>query len=120
MKVACIEDNPSALALYTTFFRLEGHEVVYFAAGHDFLIALQTEDGSFPFDLVILDWLLPRNISSLDVLLHLESSVRKQHRAVGTSAALDPPTLSPSPASNAVCRKPRACLSVCESSGEVG
>lgn len=58
------------------------------------------------------------------------SSVRKQHRAAGTAAALElsadratvkgPADPAPNPASNAACRKPRARLSVCESSWEAG
>ena len=68
MKIALLEDNPANSDYMEHLLRFKGYEVYSFHDGHSLLTALQTGDGSPPFDLALIDLMLLGDLSGQDVI----------------------------------------------------
>jgi DNA-binding response OmpR family regulator len=71
VNIAILEDNPAILDYLSTALEMSGHHIATFTHGADLLDALFYEDQSLsdlPFDLILVDLLLPGDISGLDAI----------------------------------------------------
>lgn len=71
MKIAILEDNPSILDYLSTALEMSGHSITTFTHGAALLHTLFHNSQALPdqpFDLVLVDLLLPGNISGLDTV----------------------------------------------------
>jgi len=55
MRIAIVDDDPSAQQLLQATLEHLGHQTIVYADGHSFLQAL----GTHPLDMLVVDWLLP-------------------------------------------------------------
>jgi len=72
MKIALLEDNPGNSEFMQTLLEMEGHEVFPHPKGHSLLAAFQITGNVFPYDVIIIDILLPNTLSGLDIMHHLQ------------------------------------------------
>ncbi|HVB75623.1 MAG TPA: response regulator [Ktedonobacteraceae bacterium] len=79
MKIALLEDNPINSEYIQTILRMEGHQVFPHRIGDSLLNALQTADYSFPYDIALIDLLLPGTLSGLDVMHRIQQDYPAQH-----------------------------------------
>ncbi len=80
MKIGLLEDNPAILDYMTTALQMAGHSVEIHTQSFSLLDVLLAEDvegatNPLPYDLVIVDLLLPGNISGL-------SAIQRIHRVI--------------------------------------
>jgi len=71
VKIAILEDNPSILDYLSTALEMSGHHITTFTHGAALLHTLFHNSQAFPdqpFDLVLVDLLLPGSISGLDAV----------------------------------------------------
>lgn len=77
MNIAILEDNPSNLEYLQTLLQFEGHHVFAQGDATSFLASIWTmyrQDAVFPYDLAIIDLMLPGRITGLDVLHSLRAA----------------------------------------------
>ena len=67
MKIAIVEDNPVIPEVLAAMLRVSGYQSDVFDTGASLLPVLLAEDSP-PYDLLILDYLLPGGVSGLDIL----------------------------------------------------
>jgi DNA-binding response OmpR family regulator len=67
MKIAIVEDNPVIPEVLTAMLRVGGYQSEVFDSGASVLPILLADDPP-PYDLLILDYLLPGGVSGLDIL----------------------------------------------------
>ncbi len=70
-KILVIEDEKDVKDLISLHLKREGHEVIAVENGEEGLTLLQ---GPSPFDLVVLDWMLP-GVSGLDICKKMNGAV---------------------------------------------
>ncbi|GAC1565933.1 MAG: hypothetical protein NVS3B14_05410 [Ktedonobacteraceae bacterium] len=79
MKIALLEDNPINSEYIQTLLRIEGHQVFPHREGASLLTALQTAGDFFPYDMAILDLLLPGTLSGRDVMHRIQQEYPSRH-----------------------------------------
>jgi DNA-binding response OmpR family regulator len=81
VNIAILEDNPSILDYLTAALQMNGHRVRTFTQGTALLEALfplsqmTTPSTSLPFDLILVDLLLPGELSGLQVIQTIRSTI---------------------------------------------
>lgn len=78
MKIGLLEDNPAIVDYLSIALEMAGHQVSAFTYGSSLLETILTGPGmqySLPYDLVIVDILLPGNISGLHAINFLEQVI---------------------------------------------
>ena len=81
MKIGLLEDNPAILDFMTHALQMAGHAVEIHTQSDTLLEALFSEgDGanSLPYDLVIVDLLLPGDIPGLQAIQHIHQAISPQ------------------------------------------
>ena len=71
MKIAVLDDNPAIGEMLQRGLELAGHTAVAYISPSKFLAAInaqESEIASAPFDLIIVDLLLPEGISGVEVI----------------------------------------------------
>ena len=68
MTIALLEDNPINSEYIQTLLRMEGHQIFPHRMGDSLLSALQTTDDAFPYDVALIDLMLPGTLSGQDVM----------------------------------------------------
>ena len=82
MNIALLEDNPAILDYMSTALRMAGHTISTYTDGPSLLAALFRQADlrtSLPYDLLIVDLLLPGNISGAD-------TIRRIHQTISSSS----------------------------------
>ncbi len=77
MKIGLLEDNPAILDYMTTALQMAGHSVETHTQTSSLLAALVAGEGqnatnSLPYDLVIIDLLLPGDIYGVSAIQHIQ------------------------------------------------
>lgn len=75
MNIGLLEDNPALVDYMSTLLEMAGHKVHAHTQGSSFLETLFTEAGvrsPLPYDLVIVDLLLPGTLSGLEVIQYIQ------------------------------------------------
>jgi len=78
MRIGILDDNPAILDVFTTMLELEGHTVTAHTMSSSLLEALfQNAEPvvPIPYDLLILDMLLPGEMSGADIYLFIRKSI---------------------------------------------
>lgn len=78
MKLALLEDNAAILDYMTAALELAGHEVEIYTHSASLLKALFSGTGilsPLPYDLIIVDLLLPGYISGLEAIKHIQQMI---------------------------------------------
>ncbi len=78
MHIGILDDNPAMLDVLTTMLELEGHTVSTHTSGLSLVEALFPNgdvDIPFPYDLLILDLLLPGDMSGADFYLLIRKTI---------------------------------------------
>lgn len=78
MKIGLLEDNPAIVDYMSIALEMAGHEVSAFTYGSELLETIFTGPGirySLPYDLVIVDILLPGNVSGLQAIDSLQHTI---------------------------------------------
>lgn len=80
MKIGLLEDNPAILDYMTTALQLAGHSVETHTQTSSLLDALIAGEGKIattplPYDLVIIDLLLPGHLSGLSAIQHIRQVI---------------------------------------------
>lgn len=78
MNIAILEDNPAILDYLSTALQMNGHSVQTFTQGVDLLEALFQSGlvpSPLPFDLILVDLLLPGDISGLQAIKSIRASI---------------------------------------------
>ena len=78
MRIGLLEDNPAIVDYLSIALELAGHEVSAFTYGSSLLETIFTGPGmqySLPYDLVIVDILLPGNMSGLQTIDSLQQTI---------------------------------------------
>ena len=98
MHIGILDDNPSVLSFLGDALRLEGHTVDLHSAGGSLLAALQpalsSDEVAVPYDLLILDLMLPTAPSGLDVFREVRRHLASWQLPVIVITAIGEPTLS--------------------------
>jgi len=95
LRVGVLDDNPAILGLIETMLTMDGHRVCKHTSGSSLLEALfpeKTEEFS-PYDLVILDLLLPGTQSGVDVFFAIRQRFSTEMLPIIVITAVDEPTL---------------------------
>ena len=78
MNIALLEDNPAILDYMSTALRMAGHTIYTHTDGHSLLAALfhQADVSTpLPYDLLIVDLLLPGNISGAETIRRIHQTI---------------------------------------------
>jgi CheY-like chemotaxis protein len=78
MKIGILDDNPSILDVFTIMLELEGHTVTAHTSSSSLLDVLfhnAVPVDPIPYDLLILDLLLPGGMSGADIYLLIRKSI---------------------------------------------
>ena len=78
MQIGLLEDNPSIVEWLSTALEMAGHGVHPYQDGPSLLVCLFATDcipTSLPFDLLIVDLLLPGGMSGLDVINRVRKAI---------------------------------------------
>ncbi|HBE28853.1 MAG TPA: hypothetical protein DDW25_08195, partial [Ktedonobacter sp.] len=78
MRIGLLEDNTAIHEYITTVLKLAGHTVSTHTVGLsllDELLAEQSTQSSLPYDLVIVDLLLPGTLSGLAVINSIRQTI---------------------------------------------
>ena len=78
MKIGLLEDNPAIVDYLSIALEMAGHKVSAFTYGSSLLETIFTGPGmqySLPYDLVIVDILLPGSMSGLQAIASLEEAI---------------------------------------------
>jgi len=97
MNIGVLDDNPAILSFLANSLRLDGHTVSLHMTGPSMLEAMLPAMSStyvaLPYDLVILDLLLPEPLSGIDVLRELRKHFQSWQLPVIVITAVSGPTL---------------------------
>ena len=77
MNIALLEDNPANLEYIQTLLQFEGHHVFAQVDAASFLASIWTpyhQNAVLPYDLAIIDLMLPGRLTGLDVLHSLRAA----------------------------------------------
>lgn len=78
MNIGLLEDNPAILDYMTTALQLAGHSVEKHIESSTLLETLFPRESaaySLPYDLVIVDILLPGNVSGVTTIQHIHQAI---------------------------------------------
>jgi CheY-like chemotaxis protein len=78
MNIALLEDNPAILDYMSTALRMAGHTIYTHTDGLSLLAALFRQADvrtPLPYDLLIVDLLLPGNISGADAIRRIHQTI---------------------------------------------
>ncbi len=100
LHVALLDDNPAILDFLATALAVDGHTGTRYTEGRSLLDALlppassaHTEDFVPPYDLVILDLLLPGSMSGADIFLAIRKRFSVEQLPIIVITAVDELTL---------------------------
>lgn len=95
LRVGVLDDNPAILGLIETVLTMDGHIVYKHTSGSSLLNALFPEDAEerSPYDVVILDLLLPGAHSGVDVFFAIRQRFSTETLPIIVITAVDEPTL---------------------------
>jgi CheY-like chemotaxis protein len=95
LRIGVLDDNPTILGLIETILTMDSHIVFRHTSGSsllDVLFSQKAEDLS-PYDLVILDLLLPGTQSGADVFFAIRQRFSAEELPIIVITAVDEPTL---------------------------
>lgn len=78
MNIGILEDNPAILDYMTIALEMAGHHVQTFTSSTpliDKLLANSVIRGPLPYDLIVVDLLLPGSISGFEAIKHIQRSI---------------------------------------------
>ncbi len=95
LRIGVLDDNPAILSLYETILTRAGHTIAKHTTGLSLLDALlpQKVEDPTPYDLVILDLLLPGTQSGADVFFAIRQQFPAEVLPIIVISAVDEPTL---------------------------
>ena len=93
MKVILLEDNPINSEFVQTLLRMEGHDIIPYSEGDALLAALHTNDETFPYDVALIDLMLPGTLSGQDVMHRLQQQYPTRHLPFVVLSAASPQEL---------------------------
>jgi CheY-like chemotaxis protein len=85
VKIAILEDNPAVLDYLSTALQMNGHQVQLFTHGAPLLETLFSTGqapSSLPFDLILVDLLLPGDISGLQAIQAIRQTISQERLPV--------------------------------------
>jgi len=78
MNIGVLEDNPAILDYMAIALEMEGHHVQTFTHSTPLIETLLTGSGiryPLPYDLIVVDLLLPGSISGLETIKHIQQVI---------------------------------------------
>jgi CheY-like chemotaxis protein len=95
LRIGVLDDNRGVLRLIETILTMEGHAVSTYTDGLSLLdvLSLQEAEELLPYDLVILDLLLPGAQSGADVFFAIRQQFSAEVLPIIVITAVDEPTL---------------------------
>ena len=78
MNIGVLEDNPAILDYMTIALEMAGHRVQTFTSSTPLIDMLLTNSeihGPLPYDLIVVDLLLPGSISGFEAIRHIQRSI---------------------------------------------
>ncbi len=94
MNIGVLDDNPTILSFLAMTLEMDGHIVYSHTSGESMLQAILEQPGaSLPYDLVVLDLLLPGRLSGADVFLTLRKQFSSWQLPIIVITAVSEPTL---------------------------
>ena len=96
MKIGVLDDNPAILSFLANTLKMDGHTVCTHTTGDSMLVAClpsEKDHTALPYDLVILDLLLPGNQTGADVFFALRKAFPAWQLPVIIITAVSGPTL---------------------------
>jgi DNA-binding response OmpR family regulator len=95
LRIGVLDDNRGILHLIETILKMEGHTVSTYADGSSLLdvLSIQEAEELPPYDLVILDLLLPGTQSGADVFCAIRQQFSAEVLPIIVITAVDEPTL---------------------------
>lgn len=97
MNIGVLDDNPAILAFLSTTLKMDGHQVVEHTTGTSMLDAIFSSASSpqeaQPYDLVVLDLLLPGTMTGADVFFAIRKEFESWQLPVIVITAVSGPTL---------------------------
>lgn len=96
MNIGVLDDNPAILAFLTTTLKMDGHTVVAHTTGQSILAAIFSASAPHhaqPYDLVVLDLLLPGTMTGADVFFAIRKDFASWQLPVIIITAVSGPTL---------------------------
>ncbi len=94
MNIGVLDDNPSILAYLETALEMDGHTVYTHTTGESMLQAILGQSEShLPYDIVVLDLLLPGKLSGADIFLTLRKQIPSWQLPIVVITAVSGPTL---------------------------
>ncbi|GAC1366426.1 MAG: hypothetical protein NVS2B12_13820 [Ktedonobacteraceae bacterium] len=93
MNIGVLDDNPTILSFLETTLEMDGHTVYSHTTGESILQAIVGQSDALPYDLVILDLLLPGKLSGADVFLALRKQFPSWQLPIIVITAVSGPTL---------------------------
>jgi CheY-like chemotaxis protein len=97
VNIGVLDDNPAILAFLSTTLKMDGHQVVEHTTGTSMLDAIFSSASSpqeaQPYDLVVLDLLLPGTMTGADVFFAIRKEFESWQLPVIVITAVSGPTL---------------------------
>ena len=97
MNIGILDDNVAILSLLETTLEKDGHRLSQHTTGESLLNAIFTPstapESDIPYDLIILDLLLPGDLSGVDVFLAIRKAFDAQDLPIIIITAVDDYTL---------------------------
>jgi DNA-binding response OmpR family regulator len=97
LNIGVLDDNPAIRSFLATSLKLDGHRVSLHATGSSMLEALAPAMSSqfiaLPYDLVVLDILLPGSMTGVDVFLEIRKHFQPWQLSVIVITAVSGATL---------------------------
>jgi len=78
MNIGILEDNPAILDYMTIALEMAGHHVQTFTSGNPLIDKLLTNSvirDPLPYDLIVVDLLLPGSMSGFEAIKHIQRSI---------------------------------------------
>lgn len=97
MNIALLEDNPAILDYMSTALRMAGHTVYAHVESPSLLAALFHQSGvrcPLPYDLVIVDLLLPGDMSGVEAIQCIHQSIPPRNLPIIIVSACSPQELA--------------------------
>jgi CheY-like chemotaxis protein len=97
VNIGVLDDNPAILAFLATTLKMDGHHVAEHTTGISMLDAIfssaSSPQGAQPYDLVVLDLLLPGTMTGVDVFFAIRKEFESWQLPVIVITAVSGPTL---------------------------
>ncbi|GCE31059.1 hypothetical protein KDA_65430 [Dictyobacter alpinus] len=97
MNIGVLDDNPAILAFLSTTLKMDGHTVTTHSTGLAMLEAIfpssASDQQAQPYDLVVLDLLLPGTMTGADVFFAIRKEFESWQLPVIIITAVSGPTL---------------------------